>query len=132
MSEENSRRSAGEGDLFPFIPPRFFERSTCRPCSQCIWSVAAALFPLLAVRIPSPPSFSSLVSQNHAEEGCDFESGSDERARQKHASRAEEKRHSKGFFSEETHLKPPKEETGEARRGRGRRFETFEHCKDLN
>ena len=117
---------------FSVVAATLFERSTCRPCSQCIWSVAAALFPLLAVRIPSPPSFSSLVSQNHAEEGCDFESGSDERARQKHASRAEEKRHSKGFFSEETHLKPPEEETGEARRGRGRRFETFEHCKELN
>ena len=35
----------------------FFEWSTCRPCSQGIRSLAAALFPLLAIRILSPPFF---------------------------------------------------------------------------
>ena len=42
---------------FSVVAATLFERSTCRPCSQGIWSVAAALFPLLAIRILSPPSF---------------------------------------------------------------------------
>ena len=58
IDEENLRRSAREKRSFSIVAATHFVRSTCLPCSQGIWSVAAALFPLLAIRILSPPSFS--------------------------------------------------------------------------
>ena len=109
---------------FPSLPPRILYGARAY-LARRVFGVSPQHCFRCSLFVFSPRRlFPALASQNPAEEGCGFESGSDERARQKQATRAQEKHHSEGFFRVETHPKSSEQETWEARFGRDR-FETF-------
>ena len=55
--EELAQVSGRERSIFPSLPPSFSNGARADLAHRVFWSVAAALFLLLAIRILSPPSF---------------------------------------------------------------------------